>query len=155
MAEYILPIVIISAVTGMLSFISYPEAGDKASKFAASVLIIYVSLMPMLSFIGDISKVDIEGFFEEIKTEENVGDPEYIKVTEEAFKEGICKLLVTKYGIKRENIKIYVFNFDFEAMRAESVKIILSGRAAAADARGMESYLNTLALGDFEVNIEL
>ncbi len=154
LSEYLLPLILISAALGIISFVSYPGFSDRLVRFASAMLVIYVALAPFLWFVKDISKTDFDGIFEDIKNETFVEDGTYIKVAEEAFKEGICKLLITKYGIKAENIRIYVFGFDFENMRAESIKIVLSGRDAAQDARGAEAYLNTLSLGRVEVNIE-
>ncbi len=151
LGEYLMPVILISAALGLISFVSYPQFSDKTVKFAASVLIIYTALFPCISFINDISNMDFEGCLEDIKNESVTGTPESERVAEEAFKEGICKLIVTKYGIKRENINIYVFDFSFEKMSAEAVKIILSGKASLSDLRGMEIYLNTLSLGEVEV----
>ncbi len=155
LGEYFVPLIIISALVGIMSHLSYRGASDRVLRFAVSVLVLYTALFPVLGVVGELSSTDFESIFEDIRSETDSGSAEYIKVSEEAFKEGICKLLVTKYNIKSENIRIYVFGFDFEKMRAEQVKILLSGKSALADTRRIEEYLNSLSLGKFEVNIEL
>ena len=144
-----------SSILGIVSFISYPGFSDKAVKFSASVLIIYTAIAPFMDFVNDVYDLDFDAYFEEIKNESSQGNSEYLKVSEEAFKEGICKLLVTKYGIKRENVAVFVFGFDFEKMKAEKINVILSGKACTADFRGMEEYLNGLSLGKCEVQIDI
>ena len=153
MGEYLVPVVVMSAVLGIISFVSYPTASEKTVKFAASVLLLYTALTPLLTFVSGLADGDINdliGGFEQ-KLPEN--DAEYEKVAEEAFKEGISKLLFTKYGIKEENFEVYVFGFNFSEMRAEKIKILLLNQGVLSDFRGIEEYITESGLGECEVSI--
>ena len=63
-------------------------------------------------------------------------------------------MICSKYGIDKENIKVYVFDLDFERMVAGKIKIILTGKSALSDWRGIEQYINESGLGKCEVLIE-
>ena len=128
----------------------------KTSRLCASVLFLYVAIMPIMSLArgfvcGD---VDTDSFFDGLHIEDIEDTGEYEKVAEEAFIDGIRQLLFTKYGIKEENARVFVFDFDFEKMTAGKIKIFLSKRGALADWRGIEEYITESGLGTCEVEIE-
>ena len=50
-------------------------------------------------------------------------------------------------------MRAVVFGFDFKNMKAERVKIILSGRAALADSRAIAEEIRKL--GEWECEVEL
>ena len=158
MVEYLVSVIAVSASLGFITYLSYPGASERAVKFAVSVLLIYTVATPILSFVLDFSEGGALEFIEEIKekTDEELStNNEYLKVTEEALKDGISKLIFTEYGVSEENIEVYIFNFDFEKMRAGKINVVLSGKGALADTRGMEEYLNKLNIGKCEVKIRL
>ena len=80
---------------------------------------------------------------------------EYKEVAEAAFKEGISKLLFTKYGIEPESAEVIVEGFDFENMRCERIKIILYGSSFLADFRAVEEYITESGLGECEVCLSI
>lgn len=147
-----------SSLLGLISYLSYPGASEKAVKFAVSLLLIYTSITPVLAFVRNFSDDALTDFVEEIKDNANEkldsGNEEYLLVSEEALKEGICKLIFTEYGIPAENIEVYIHGFDFEKMRAERISILLSGKGALSDSRSIENLVNELGIGECEVNIE-
>lgn len=158
MYEYLISVTVMSMLLGLISYLSYPGSSEKSVKFAVSVLLIYTSMLPILSFVSKISSGGEMDFIEEIRkdAEENVtsGKEEYITVSEDAIKKGLGKLLFTEYGIAEENIKIYVHGLDFESMKAEKIKIVLCGGGALSDYRSIEDFVNKLGIGECEVNIE-
>lgn len=155
MAEYLISVVVMSAILGFVAYASYPDSASKASKFASSVLLLYVAAAPMgelVSWLGD----------GEFYTSELIGSVpeiseggEYVEVAEEAFKEGICKLLFTEYGVKPENVSIRTEGFDFKTMRCKKIKITLYDRGALADFRKIEEYISESGLGECEVNLSI
>lgn len=156
MGEYLISVMITSMLLGLFSYLSYPGASERAAKFAASVLFLYVVLMPTLSLVKKISdgKIDVGDITDGIHIENGEYGKEYEEVAKEAFTDGIRQLIFTKYGIKEENAEVFVFGFDFERMKAEKIKILLSGKGALADWRGIEDYITELGLGVCEVEIE-
>ncbi len=147
-----------SAMLGLISYLSYPGASEKATKFTVSVLLIYTSILPILTFVSDITDGEELNFIEEIRQEADAGlldeEGKYITVSEEAIKDGIRKLIFAEYGVAPEDIEIYLHGFDFKEMRADRVKIILRGTGALSDYRGIEDFVNSLEIGECEVNIE-
>ena len=155
MAEYLVPVVVMSATLGIISYVSYPSASEKTVKFATTVLLLYTALTPLLSFVNNITADNFENYFGNLDYGNADSEGEYAIVAEEAFKEGVCKLLFTKYGIKSENITVSVFSFDFKEMKAEKIKILLSGDGAFSDFRGIEEYITESGLGECEVNVRI
>ena len=95
LADYLISVVVMSAILGFVAYASYPDSASKATKFAASVLILYVAVMPIGELIsgfrnGGFDTSELIGSVPEI----NEGG-EYVEVAEKAFKEGISKLLFT------------------------------------------------------------
>ena len=154
MGEYLVPVVVISAVLGIISYVSYPTASEKTVKFAASVLLLYTALTPVLTMVSDFTSEDISDYLDRF-TENEKADGEYEQVASDAFKEGISKLLFTKYDIKTEDAEIYIFGFDFSKMRADKIKILLKNSGVFSDFRAIEEYITESGLGECEVNIRI
>ncbi len=153
MAEYAASVITVSLMLGVVCYLSHPNA-ERSAEIALSALLIYVVLMPLFNIIGSISNFDTDNFA-------NIGEPsppnggDYEKVSEKAFAQGIKKLVSEKYSLSEENIEVFVYGFDFEKMKAESVKILLSGRAVFADYRHIESYITAEGLGDCRVEVAI
>lgn len=154
MREYLVMLIVISAISGFASYASYPSAMERCSKFAISIIVLHVALMPLLSITDEIMDFDFDSFKSEISLPENESG-EYLEYAEDAFKLGIKKLLYEKYGLDESEVHVVCFGFDFEKMTAEKIKITLSGKAALADYRAIEEYMEKNKLGDCEVNISL
>ncbi len=156
--EYLISVTVISALLGLVSYLSYPGVSEKAVRFAVSVLLVYTSMTPVLSFVSRLSDGGELDFIEEIREQAEDGfsneQGEYLSVAEDAIKKGISKLIFTEYGVAEENIKIYLRGFNFEEMRADNIKIVLQAGGALADYRGIEELVNSLGIGECEVNIE-
>ena len=147
-----------ASLLGLISYLSYPGASEKAVKVAVSLLLIYTSITPILTFVENFSDEALTDFVEEIKdkTGESIGHggEEYLIASEEALKEGICKLIFTECGVPQDNIKVYIHGLDFEKMQAEKISVVLSGKGALFDSRSIENLVNSLRIGECEVNIE-
>ena len=154
MYDYLVSVLVISSLLGLITYLSYPGASERTTKFAVSVLLIYTVMTPILTFISEFSGADAQDILENIKGEIPDGDKEYISVSEEAIKSAIKKLIFSEYGIPEENIQVNVFGFDFERMRAEKINVILSGKGALSDYRSIERFVSELNIGVCEVMIE-
>ena len=155
MGSYLISVVVMTAFIGFISYLSYPGVSERAIRVASSILLIYTVCIPIVSFVSNLSAGD---FFDSISdvggSDVVLGDQTYIEVTENAFKKGVSEMICSKYGIDKENIKVYVFDLDFERMVAGKIKIILTGKSALSDWRGIEQYINESGLGKCEVLIE-
>lgn len=156
MAEYLVAITAVSVFLGILGYLAYPSGSERSVKLALALLLIYAVLLPLVSLVRGIAENGMPDNteFPDGSISEEYGE-EYIEVAKNAFKSGICKLLFTKYGIKESDAAVYVYNFDFESMSAERIKIVLSGSAKFKDYRAIESYVTGSGLGECEVEIEI
>ena len=159
MREYLVSVTVVSALLGLINYLSYPGASEKATRFAVSVLLIYTTVLPILTFVSSMSATDampdlIDRIKEEAEKKPSGEREEYLEVSEEAIKKGISKVLFTEYGIAEENVQIYLEEFDFESMRSKKIKLTLSGGGALSDYRRIEEYINSFGIGKCEVNIE-
>lgn len=150
--NYVVCVVVMSAILGFTSYAAYPGSASGATKFAASVLLLYVAVIPIGSIFASFrdSGFDSSVLLPEMPEIEESG--EYVEAAEEAFREGISKLLLTKYGINPENATVKTVGFDFRNMRCDRIVITLHGSGTLADFRGIEEYISESGLGECEVN---
>ncbi len=149
MAEYLLMIFGASGVCAVCGFAVYRRGG--AEKLALTVLLLYAVTMPLLSLIeswdGALRLPDLGGA--------DTSDPEYMQVAETAFEEGVAEHISEKYSLPRRSVTVRCYGFDFSAMRADSINVLLSGKAALSDYKAIEKYIESLGLGECDVEIEI
>ena len=154
MVEYLISVVVMSAAVGFLGYAKYPSSSEKATGFAASVLLLYTILNPVASFIIDVG----ENGFDYVLSDTGAYYPDdelaYSEVAEDAFKEGICKLLFTKFGIEENGVRIETKGFDFETMKCEKIKIVLVGTEMFSNWRAVRDYVTESGLGECEVSMD-
>ncbi len=153
--EYLVSVIVFSSIIGFISFVAYPAKSEKVIKFATAVLLLYTVLTPVFEVISGLGEGELDDIFNTDYDAEISENEEYISVAENAFKEGICKLLCSKYGAKADEMNIFVYGFDFKNMRCERIKIVLFGKSALLDARGISAYITEEGLGKCEVDIRL
>ena len=148
MREYMLSVFMISAVVGVLSVIAYRGKGDP-SRVALGIILVYVVISPISDLSGgfDLSSI-IDGSV-------NVPSGETAGVAEEAFADGIVKAVASEFSLSEEDIRVVLYGFDFSKMSAERIRIVLSGKAAFADYKQIEKYINEQEMGECECEIEI
>jgi len=151
LAEYLISVVMMSFVLGIISFVSYPSQSEKAAKFSSSVLLLYTAIIPIMSLAQGLSEGDLKFNFSDTGGSVDMESEEYIEVAEKAFEDGISKLLFAKYNLSSEEAEVSVYGFEFDRMRAERIKIVLSGKGILSDYRGIASYITESGLGTCEV----
>jgi hypothetical protein len=143
-----------SAALGFVSYASYPSnASERSVKIAASVILLYVVINPVLAFAGELNAEGIEDYFEGIYDGFDIEDSQMGEISEEAFAEGIKNLLQREFGAEKDCVRVSVFGFDFKNMKAENIKIVLSGKSAFLDWRRIENYITESGLGECEVSV--
>ncbi len=151
MGEYLLSVVVMSAFVGVIDYFSYPSGTQKTVKASAALILIYTVIVPVLSIASSLGEIrdDFMDIFEvEVDTE-----GEYLKVSEEAFCEGVRELVASEFSIPKSDVRVSAFGFDFSQMRAKTIKITLFKEAFFADWRGIQQYIKGLGIGDCEVNV--
>ena len=149
MREYAVSVFVISAVAAILSQLAYKGRSDP-SRFAISVIVLYVVIAPLGSVLGEL---DIDSIFS--PTLNLPSEQGYEQIAADAFADGIAKAVAEEFSLERENLRVELRGFDFENMRAEKIRVILSGRAALADYKEIERYVDRLGTGDCECEIEI
>ncbi len=155
LTEYLFSVVIFASVAGFLSFAAYPGKSEKTIKFATAVLLLYTVLTPVFAIVSGFTDGSIEDILTPDYEAPNPNDEEYLAIAENAFKEGICKLICTKYGAKSDEMNIFIYGFDFRSMKCEKIKVVLFGTSAILDTRGIAAYITEEGLGKCEVDIRL
>ena len=149
MTEYIVGVYCVAVLLGILSQLSFDKGKEKVQRAAFAVLLLYTVLMPL----GRLSLDDI-GFDLDIPSYEE-GTAEYEVAAREAFALGVRRLVSEEYSLPEENVRVLVEELDIESMKAGKIRVILSGRAAFADYKGIEKYLNGLDMGVCKVEVEI
>lgn len=147
MSEYAIGVFVISAVVGVCSHISYKGKSDP-SHLALAVVLLYVLVSP-------IRDMTLDGSFVGVEYDKSIIGDGYEGVAEQAFAGGILSAIADKFSLDEEDLRVEIDGFDFEKMKAERIRVILSGKAAFADNKGIEKYVNKLEIGVCECEIEI
>ena len=124
----------------------------KTESIVVGLITLYVIVAPIASQIGDFSLTE---WIESIENSAEQIEPEQESAIEEAFGEGIVLAVSEKFGIDKENIRIKLQGFDHQTMKAEKIKITLSGVGVFSDYKAVKKYVDGLNLGECDVEIEI
>ncbi|MBQ8322043.1 MAG: hypothetical protein IJX92_06735 [Clostridia bacterium] len=151
MIEYMKSVFIVSALFSLFTKLSYKSNLDGARRIGFGILFVFVVASPLFTMLGEISKTDIEKIFSDFESYEGA---EY-EVAELSLEQGILKCISSEFNIKEENLTVMVENFDISKMNADRVRVILSGAAITADYNKIENYVESLEIGECDVEIEI
>ena len=147
MTEYALSLFGMCALLGALSLIHYD--GGTLERAAGRVLFCAAAVLPILNALTSFNLTLPE--IPEYKEESG----EYIKVAEEAFSEGIVRAVCERFSLPEGTVEVEISGFDIRCMRAEKIKITLSGSAITKDRRAIREYLEGEGLGECEVRLRV
>jgi hypothetical protein len=150
MSEYAVGVFLICLITG--ACLSLAHGSGKAQSLALGIITLWVILSPISDLI---THFDPDSLNDLIEIPEYDGSCEMDYIIEDAFAEGIARAVAEKYSLDRENIRVRLYGFDKTEMRAEKIMIILSGRAALADYKAVEKYIEEMEVGECNVEIEI
>ena len=150
MREYIVSLVCAAAVLALLSLLSYKYESDIGRRAAFAVLIIWITLVPF-------SKQVFSGKFDFPSYNIDISDygEEYKRVAEDAFISGVKTMICERFSLDSDEVDVRAHGFDFEKMRAESISVLLSGKAALASYKDIEKYVEDSGLGECDTEIEI
>ena len=117
-------------------------------KLALGIIAIYLILSPLAKI-----DFDFDNSFEITLPESAEGG--YSEVAKDAFERGISSSVADKFSLEAELVSAEAVGFDFDFMRAEKIKITLTGRAVFADRRAIEEYINKMEIGACTVEIHI
>ena len=141
----------ICVCVGVLGLLSY-NSNNGAEKGALFVILLYVVLSPIADLLG---KIDEDDFNLEKYSSAAVEDMGYSEVTEGAICDGICRAVSEKFSFSDDEISVKLYGFEFERMKGERVRVLLSGRAALSDSKAVKKYVDEMGVGECEVEIRL
>jgi hypothetical protein len=147
--EYFISVFGITAAVSMLGYLVYPRGGELV-RSALSVLVLFVALTPLFSLIGSLGT---GGIFDPPDFDASEYREDYLEVTREAFCEGLRVHIAERYGISEDEVTVLAEGFSFKEMRAEKIRVILVGKAAFKDGKGIAKYVEGLGYGRCEVEI--
>ena len=156
MTEYITSVIAACAVVALGGFISYSGDGgtSRALRSALSLLLLYTVASPVVSVVSNLGDVTLDSIVE-YEPSVDMSDPEYYRVAEDAFCEGIRKMVCEQYEVNADDVDVRAVDFDFKTMSARKIKIILSGNAVYTDSRGISAAVSDAGLGECEVELDL
>ena len=153
MSEFLSCLISVSSLVGVSAFLSYGEREDKILKIASSLILAYVTVLPVVTLIRDFdydASVDLgDGSFMYIE-DTLIGEE-----AENAFCKGIEKYISERFSLSSEEITVRVFGFEYTSMKAEKIKVILSGKAVFADNRAIAEEIEKNGLGECEVELSV
>ena len=149
MTEYFASVFGIVAAVSMLGYLVYPRGGEGV-RSALSVLVLFVALTPLFSAIGSLGT---DGIFDPSVIDPSEYGEDYVDAARDAFCEGLRAHIMDKYAISGDDITVLAEGFSFKDMRAEKIRVILVGRAALKDGKGIARYVEGLGYGRCEVEI--
>ena len=150
MREYIASLICAAAVLAILSVLSYKYDSDVGRRAAFAVLIIWVTLIPLTKHIN-VGEIKFPSF----DIDMSQYNEEYKSIAENAFCDGVKAMICEKFSLDGEQLSVKVYGFDFEKMRAERIRVLLSGKASLASYKDIEKYVEESNLGECDTEIEI
>ena len=154
MNAYLTGLIAMSALVGVSSYVSYGENRDKYLKAASSLILIYIIISPTVTLVREAAEFkDYSGSVSEYIG--SIDESEFAESAEAAFCEGIEKYVCEKFSLSEDEVYVRAFGFDCKNMKAEKIKIILSGSAALSDNRAIAEEVRNNGLGECEVELSV
>lgn len=151
MSGYMVSIYAAAASVGMLSLMLYRDGGERVSRFAFGVLITYAVVLPLGNISGNIFELpDVS-----LPEAPDVEDGAVYDTAKEALEEGIARLICEEFSLEERCVSVVTQGFSLTEMKAERIKVFLSGKGAFVDARLVESFVNKYGFGECEAEFEI
>ena len=150
MKEFLSTVFIISILSGILESLTH-QSVKNSTRALIGIVTLFLLLNPIReTFLGvDFSDMTLPTLPDSEISEEYSG---YVR---EAFESGIAMALADRFGLDESNIRVKVTGFDGQMMRAESIRISLSGVAALSDYRAIRDYINNMKIGECTVETDI
>ena len=150
MKEYMIAVFVACAVLGSLALLLYREGADATSNFAFGVLLLFTVTAPLASLSWDFLS-SFDGVGEYPSFPEN-GTTEAAK---SAFEDGVRRLIEGEMSLPDGAVTVVAENFSVSEMRAEIIRVYLSGAGAFADAKRVEALVEKYGLGECYADYEI
>lgn len=155
MGEYLSFVIGAAAVVALGGLLAHGGVTEKSTRAALGVILLATVATPLVGGIRELGELTLDGVLGDYSVEIDEEDSACYETAEEAFCEGIRSEVCAEFSLEADEVTVLVFGFELTEMRAEKIKIILSGRAACADSRSIAAHVRGAGLGDCEVELEL
>ena len=152
MKEYFALALTACALVALGGLLLYGDKNSFHARAAMGVILLCTISIPPIKAILSISELDMGGIFEEFEVQG--GESAIGQVVGESFSEGIKRMLCEEFELSEDDISVYTFGLDAVNMRAEKIIVVLRGRGALSDLRGIRYSVENAGLGGCEVKIE-
>lgn len=151
MREYLVTVLLVSAVTAVLGILPSDEKMKKAVNFALSLVLLSAVVLPLPTLLSGLPR-DYSAYLEELEGEIASGSDYLEKETLAAVGDGIAAHLADRYGIPRGAITA-VAEGDIvdNTVILRRVTLSLSRAAQTADIRSIIYYVEENTGADCEV----
>ncbi len=150
MRDYLIALLVTSAVTAILSLLPSDEKMRKTVNFVLSIGVLSAVVLPLPTLLSSLPS-DYSAILERLDFE--VGEEDYLqKVTLEAVGEGMAAHLSERYGIRAEDISVTAEGDTVDdTVILRHITVMLAGRAASADIPSLVRYVEEETGADCEV----
>lgn len=149
MSQYAISVFGICLIGGIC--LSLSHGSGRVQSLAVGIITLWVILSPLSDVI---MHFDPDGWLDSTDFPEyESGEMDHI--IEDAFADGLARAVAEKFSLDSGDIRIKLYGFDKNEMNAEKIMIILSGRAALADYKAVEKYVDEMEIGECNVEIEI
>ncbi len=138
------------AVCALTAFASFLSAGGRTEKTVRAALAVLLAAA-LLRGASDVT-VTLRGA-EGILWEN--GEYPIVTGTQTALESGIRAALADAFSLSEEEVEVRVFDLDTASMRPASVSVLLTGRAAFADAAAIRRFVAENGWGECEIRVEI
>ena len=151
MNEYFISVFVICTVTGILGLLSYNNKNG-AERAALGIILLFVVLSPISEIITSFNSEDFdpENILADMQPETGLSE-----ALAAALCDGICRAVGEEFSLDDGELTATVYGFDVKNMKAEKIRILLTGRAALSDSKAIKEFVEKMEVGECEVRIEL
>ena len=142
-------VIAVMAAVAFASFASYDEERARQSRFALGIILLASLTAPLVSIVRGLDNIDFN------YTGEDYSATVVEKTLEEAFVDGISRGIRERFDIRSEDLSVEALGFDADGLKATTVLVTLSGRAAVKNFGEIESYVNGLGVGKCILEVRL
>lgn len=150
MTKYAIGVFAVCLISGVATLLSH--SSGKMEKVAIGIISLYIIIAPMAAELQDF---DLNAWLSSLQKVDYEIESEHSAILEDAFTDGISAAIADKFSFDRNDVRVRVYGFDSKNLRADRIRIILSGAAALGDYKAVERYIGGLSLGKCEVEIEI
>ncbi len=137
------------AAVALASFASLNKKMSDAIRPTLGIILLAALISPLPDMISGLGGGEIE--LPPQQWGENITET----AAEDAFCRGVAAAVADKFSLDRGSLAVECVGFSFSEMRAELIRVELSGKAIIADRIGIKDYIERSGLGNCEVVILL